>query len=247
MNYTIIAHRGWSGQYPENTLISIKQGLSHPLVKMIEIDVQLSSDGVPIIIHDYTLERTTNGTGFVGNYTLKELKQLDAGSWYSQKYRNERIPTLEEVFQLFKPFSNQGKKLNLEIKKGGNFYPGIEKKVASLIKQYGLEKSIVITSFNHESIRLFSRIAPDIQRGLLIYGVPVLTHKLLRYTRSTLLSMCYPYLTPEFIKPWLNKGVQCMAWTIDDPRHMQQILSIDARIMICTNHPERFNVLFSPK
>lgn len=234
----IVAHRGWSGQYPENTLLSIKKGLNHPIVNMIEMDVQLSRDGVPVIIHDYTLERTTNGTGFVGNKTFKELKKLDAGSWFSKNYKQETIPSLEEVFQAFKPFSFQGKKLNLEIKRGGDFYPEIEKKVVSLIQHYGLEDSIIITSFNHETVRTFSQIEPEIKRGLLIYGVPVLTYELLHYTCSSLLSMCYPYLTTTFIKPILDQGIQCIAWTINDPQHMKQIASMDSRIAICTNHPE---------
>ena len=236
----IVAHRGWSGHYPENTILSIKKGLNHPIVNMIEMDVQLSRDGVPVIIHDYTLERTTNGTGFVGNHTLLELKKLDAGSWFSNEYNKETIPSLEEVFQAFKPFSNRGKKLNLEIKRGGDFYQGIEKKVVSLIQRYRLENSILITSFNHETIHTFSQVGPDITRGLLIYGVPVLTHELLQYTGSTLLSMSYPYLTSTFIKPLLNQGIQCIAWTVDDPHHMKQIASLDSRIAICTNHPERF-------
>lgn len=236
----IVAHRGWSGQYPENTLLSIERGLYHPVVNIIEMDVQLSRDGIPIIIHDYTLERTTNGSGFVGNHTLQELKKLDAGSWFSQKYCHERIPTLEEVFQVFIPFAKQGKKLNLEIKRGGDFYPEIEKKVVSLIQRYGLEDAILITSFNHETVRTFSLVGPEITRGLLIYGVPVLIHELLHYTGSTLLSMCYPYLTSSFIKPLLNQGIQCIAWTVNDPQHIKQISSLDARIAICTNHPERF-------
>ncbi|WP_051330968.1 glycerophosphodiester phosphodiesterase family protein [Aneurinibacillus terranovensis] len=97
MKNACIAHRGWSGRAPENTLAAIKKAIYHPAIDGIEIDVQMSLDGVPVVIHDYTLERTTTGTGYVGSYTLTELKKLDAGTWFSSSFAGETIPTLEEV------------------------------------------------------------------------------------------------------------------------------------------------------
>lgn len=243
MQNPCVAHRGWSGLYPENTLLAIEKALQHPNVDCVEMDVQMSHDGIPIILHDYTLERTTNGCGWVGNYSLKELKKLDAGSWFSPTYAGEPLPTLQEVLSLFRPFAKQGKKLNLEIKRGADFYPGMEEKVLTLIRRYSLESSIILTSFNHETIRTFSQLAPEISKGLLIYGYPVLVEELLTYTGSSLLSMNYPYLTPSFIKPLLNLGIGCIAWTVDDPSHMKKVASVDHRIALCTNHPER---IFTP-
>jgi glycerophosphoryl diester phosphodiesterase len=231
-----IAHRGWSSRAPENTLASIRMAMNCPCVSMIEMDVQLSKDGVPVIIHDYTLERTTNGKGYVGEKTLTELKRLDAGAWFHPSFVGEKVPTLEEVLQTVK-----GRvKLNLEIKRAGDWYPGIEGKVVELLRRYQMTSETVITSFNHDTIRAFSRLAPDIRTGLLIEGLPVLIEELLNFTGATCLSMCFPYLTSVWVKPLLEKGIDFIAWTVDDPQEMRKLMKLDSRIAICTNHPDRF-------
>jgi glycerophosphoryl diester phosphodiesterase len=231
-----IAHRGWSGQAPENTIAAIRMAANHPEIEMIEVDVQMSRDGVPVIIHDYVLDRTTNGSGKIGYFTLEELKKLDAGSWFSTTYAGETIPTLEEVLQ-----ETEGKaQLNLEIKRGGDWYPDIEKKVAELIHKYDSESDIVITSFNHETIHTFAKVAPAIKTGLLIYGYPVLLEELLAYTGASALSMGYDYLTESLVRTSFDRGIDIIAWTIDEPQDMKNIASLDERIAICTNHPDRW-------
>jgi glycerophosphoryl diester phosphodiesterase len=236
LNNVCVAHRGWSGQAPENTLAAIKMAANHPDIAMLEIDVQLSRDGIPVIVHDYTLERTTNGAGKVGDFTLKELKELDAGSWFSTAAAGEAIPTLEEVLQ-----ETRGKvKLNLEIKRGGDWYPGIEKKVADLVRQYAMESDVIMTSFNHETIHTLSKIAPGIKTGLIIYGYPALVEELLAYTRASILSMGYQYITDNLVQSCLNHGVDLIAWTINEPEDMQKIARMGEQIAICTNYPERW-------
>lgn len=107
----VIAHRGFSGQAPENTLASFQKAVELGS-DMIELDVRFSKDGQVVVIHDDTIDRTTNGRGKVADYTLKELKQFDAGSWFAPQFSGERIPTLKEVLELVK-----GKVLvNIEIK-----------------------------------------------------------------------------------------------------------------------------------
>ncbi|WP_027417080.1 glycerophosphodiester phosphodiesterase [Aneurinibacillus terranovensis] len=230
------AHRGWSSRAPENTLAAIKMAANEPDISMIEIDVQMSKDGIPVVIHDYTVDRTTNGTGRVGALTLEELKKLDAGSWFNSAYAGEMVPTLEEVLR-----ETMGKvKLDIEIKRAGDWYPGIEIKVAELVRRYEMVSDIMITSFNHETIHTFAKIAPDIKTGNLIYGFPVLVDEVLDYTKASVLSMGYEYLTEEFVRPLLNRGVEFVAWTIDDPKYMREIASMDERIVICTNYPERW-------
>ncbi|UOF90941.1 glycerophosphodiester phosphodiesterase [Fodinisporobacter ferrooxydans] len=236
MKNSCIAHRGWSGLAPENTLAAFKKTMDTPKIDMIELDVQLSRDGIPVVIHDYTLERTTNGSGDVSSFTLQELKRLDAGSWFSESFADERIPTLEEVFQLVKG----NKRLNIEIKRAGDRSSGIEQTIADLVRAYNMESSVIVTSFNHESIRNLLTIAPEIKRGLIIYGMPILLQELLKDTGAAVLSMCYPYLTESFVRPLLDQDLDIIAWTIDQPEHMQQIAKLDERIGICTNHPERW-------
>ncbi|WP_018130285.1 glycerophosphodiester phosphodiesterase [Effusibacillus pohliae] len=236
MNNPCIAHRGWSGKAPENTFSAIRKAIEHPDIDMIELDVQMSRDGIPVLMHDYTLERTTNGSGPVGAYTLQELKKLDAGAWFGEEFAGETIPALEEVLQMVKG----KKKLNIEIKRAGGIYHGIEERVVALVHKYEMQSSVIITSFNHETIRELSRLAPDLKRGLIIYGLPVLVNEQLEATGATILSMCYPYLTKEFVYPLLDRGIECIAWTIDNPEHMQQVAMIDDRIAICTNNPDRW-------
>lgn len=132
----VIGHRGASALLPENTMESLKLAFNTHGADMIEFDVHLSRDGIPVVIHDETLERTTNGQGEVAKHTLKELKALDAGYWFdpakssdfSQRGRNIEIPTLEEVFQEF-----PGKKLAIEIKASSS---ELTRKVLDLVEKH---------------------------------------------------------------------------------------------------------------
>lgn len=236
MRNPCMAHRGWSGIAPENTMSAIRLATDHPEIDMIEIDVQMSRDGVPVIFHDYTLERTTNGSGWVGEHTLRELKQLDAGSWFAPEFTGETIPTLEEVFQ----WIGDKKAINLEIKRAGGLYPDIVRCVTDLIQKFGLETSVVITSFHHETVREVSLLAPNIKTGLIIYGMPMLLDEQLAASGATILSMSDPYLTESFVRTFLDRGIEVYAWTIDHPEHMKRVAAMDERIKICTNHPDRW-------
>ncbi|WP_139488302.1 glycerophosphodiester phosphodiesterase [Brevibacillus dissolubilis] len=232
-----MAHRGWSGQAPENTLAAITKALHHPQVDGIEFDVQLSRDGVPIVIHDFTLERTTNGRGLVHEHTFAELRALDAGSWYGPEFAGERIPTLEEVL-----IANTGKKLlNIELKKMGmNEQNGIEAKVIELIRRYELEQHVVVTSFNHESVRKVKELAPDLRVGPIIYGYPTMIPEQIKHIGASLVSMAYHYLTPELVHNLTTAGIGLVAWTIDESAHMAMTAELSEGIQICTNHPDRW-------
>ena len=142
-----IAHRGFSGKYPENTLIAFKKAIELE-ADMIELDITLSKDKIPIVIHDDTLERTTNGNGKVRATASNKLKLLDAGSWKNPKFHEERIPTLEEVLRLIKKSKID---LNIEIKSSAfekkHSTSCIELQTLNLIQKYKLMNRIVISSF----------------------------------------------------------------------------------------------------
>ena len=143
----IAAHRGFSAQYPENTMAAFKAAV-HNKAQMIELDVTLSRDDAVVVIHDNTVDRTTNGTGRVNRLTLAEIKQLDAGSWFKPQFFQERIPTLEEVLQAFK---NKAL-INIEIKADG--FASIEspavlaKKVVALVAEQQMKDQVLISSFS---------------------------------------------------------------------------------------------------
>jgi glycerophosphoryl diester phosphodiesterase len=142
----IIAHRGYRAKYPENTLAAFSAALDIG-VKMIELDVMLTRDRKMVVIHDATLERTTDGHGQVNSYTLQELKELDAGSWFHPRFAGERLPALDEVLDLV----SDRTLLNIEIK--SNAYEAhhppdaIEKQVVELVRRKNALTSVLISSF----------------------------------------------------------------------------------------------------
>lgn len=119
-----IAHRGYSSQAPENTLSAIELALKNQQIYGIEIDVQLTRDSIPVVIHDFVVDRVTDGNGFVKDYEYNDLKKLDAGSWFDDNFKTEKIPTLEEVLELI----GNKKKIIIEIKSNGYEYQDIDKK-----------------------------------------------------------------------------------------------------------------------
>ena len=158
-----IAHRGFSGRYPENTMLAFEKALEAG-AEGIEFDVHLTKDGQLVIIHDELLDRTTDGKGLVADCTLEELRRLDASAGYKGVYGVNRIPTLEEYYRLI-----QGRDCytNIELKTGVIWYPGIEEKVLEVIDGFGRRKDTVISSFNHFSILRMKELAPDLVCGFL--------------------------------------------------------------------------------
>lgn len=142
----VIAHRGDSQNFPENTLAAIQAAVAAG-VPMIEIDVMFSHDRKLVVIHDATLERTTNGQGAVNDFSMEALKQLDAGSWFSSKFADERLPELYEVLDLV----NGQARLNIEIKAQAyeHHHPpdAIEIQIVELLKQKNMQDSVLISSF----------------------------------------------------------------------------------------------------
>ena len=126
----VFAHRGYSAKYPENTMAAFKAALKFN-VDGIELDVHETKDGALVVIHDEKVNRTTNGKGYVKDYTLKQIKELDAGSWFNKNFKGEKIPTLKEVLQLVKP---TGKIVNIELKSNIIPYDGMDLKVVELIR-----------------------------------------------------------------------------------------------------------------
>ncbi|MDH4617514.1 glycerophosphodiester phosphodiesterase family protein [Brevibacillus sp. AY1] len=230
-----MAHRGWSGKAPENTMAAIRLALAEPAIGGMEIDVQLSRDGVPVLIHDFTLDRTTSGSGLVMDHTLEELRQLDAGIWFDEKFAGEHIPTLEEALQAVKGRCT----LNIELKATSDMYPGIAEKVLELLERYEMKDEVYITSFDHDLIRQVRQLDAQVVTGLIVLGRPVLMLEQLEAAGANILSMGYPYLTRELACEALEKGYKVIAWTIDEPRDMQIVMSWHPEVQVCTNHPDR--------
>ena len=159
----LYAHRGASMVCPENTMAAFRQAL-HENAYGIELDVQLSKDGEMIVIHDPTIERTTNGTGAVKDLTVSELKHFDAGSWFNEAFSGETIPLLEEVLVWMKETQLV---LNIELK---IYHPdtGIEQAILDIIHRHQLKDRIVLSSFNLDALKKCRKLDDSISLALLI-------------------------------------------------------------------------------
>lgn len=157
------AHRGYSGKYPENTMLAFRKAMEAG-ADGIELDVQLTRDGEPVIIHDELVDRTTDGTGRVKDFTLAELQALDASYIYTGQYGRNPIPTLREYCEFVKDLPIV---TNIEMKTGVYEYLGMEEKVWAMIQEYHLEEKVIISSFNHFTILRMREIAPKLKYGFL--------------------------------------------------------------------------------
>ncbi len=231
----IMAHRGWSSRAPENTLAAIKLAADEDWINSIEIDVQLSKDGVPVIIHDFHVERTTNGRGFVNELTLKELRKFDAGSWFSPKFKGEKIPTLEEVLKLCK----ERKRLNIELKTAGEMYRGLAEEVVRLVEKFQMGNEVIVTSFDHEKLKQVRQLTSNIEIGLIIEGNPPLLDEQLSYIKANTISMSFRFLTPYIVDHHLNSGRKIVVWTPNSLEEITFVKQMSEKIEVCTNYPER--------
>ncbi|KAA8999808.1 glycerophosphodiester phosphodiesterase [Paenibacillus spiritus] len=239
-NNPCVAHRGFSGKAPENTLAAIRMALELPYVTWLEIDVQLSRDGVPVVIHDYSLDRTTNGHGRVKEMDYANLRRLDAGSWKSKSYRGEKIPSLEEVLEL----AAGRAKLNIELKNVGRPYPDLERRVTELIASKGMREEVVLTSFDAPTLRRLRDSAPDFRTGLIFdarWSSPV---RPMQQLGCSFLSIKGARLNTALARFLTQRGAEVMAWTVDKPESMRRLADIHSDIMICTNRPDLWGETF---
>ena len=156
------AHRGASGYAPENTLDAFRKAVEMG-ADGIELDVQMTKDGELVVIHDETIDRVSNGKGWVKNYTYEELKKFNFNKTHLE-YTKEEIPTLEQVYLLIKPTNLT---INVEIKTGIVFYPGIEERVLELTERLGMKERVIYSSFNHYTIRKIKELDPQAKTGML--------------------------------------------------------------------------------
>jgi glycerophosphoryl diester phosphodiesterase len=239
----VAGHRGASGHAPENTLVAFRKAKELGAT-WIEFDVQLSADGIPIILHDDTLARTTN----LGQQlrptalTLSQLKDLDAGSWFSAEFAGEKIPTLEEVFAEF------GEKLglNIEIKSTPGFEGdnGIEQKIADLVRQYKLEDSALISSFDAGRLASLNRYDPGLRLAFIYEGRPdlypadfdpIVTAKSFN---SVALHPPFRIVDQSLVERTHANGLNLNAWTVNEIPDMERMVALGLDT-ITTNYPDR--------
>ena len=162
----VVAHRGISGKAPENTLASFALACETPGIDMIELDVRLSKEKEVMVLHDRTLQRTSTGNGAARNYTVAEIKEFDAGSWFDRAFSTERIPTLREVLTLV----NKRRWINIELK-SDFFFPEkpelLERRVLETVGELECDECVMYSSFNHRMMANIKRFNPKAITGVL--------------------------------------------------------------------------------
>lgn len=208
----IWAHRGCSMKYPENTLEAFEAAAKISGITGIELDVQLTSDNELVVIHDETVDRVTNGTGNVKDFSLKTLKALKIGAGDKQY---TTIPTLKEVLELLKPYCEKnGLLINIELKTSVVRYEGIEQKTCDLVKSYHLEKYIVYSSFLPESVDLIKKIDPTAQTGILAETLD----DCMLYAKIVRADALHPYIgSLGYVLPKEFSKMPVRAWNVEEP------------------------------
>lgn len=228
----ILGHRGASGIAPENTKSAFMKALQIG-ADGIEFDVHLTKDKKLVVIHDERVDRTTNGIGYVKDLTLKEIKRLDAGSYFSPKFAGEKILTLEEALEL----TQSSKLISIEIKNVIIKYKNIEREVINTIKKMNLESKVICSSFNHYSIALIKQLSPEIKTGLLY--VATLYQPWIYATRMRVEAIHPHYysVSSEIVNVCHDNNIKVNVWTVDAKDAIKQMISNQVDTII-TNYPE---------
>ena len=228
------AHRGFSGEYPENTMLAFRKAIEAG-AQGIELDVHFTKDKEVVIIHDETIDRTTDGKGEVESFAYDELCRFNAYVRFEGKYDFQKIPTLREYFELVKPVD--GFLTNIELKTGINEYPGIEKAILKIIDEFGLRDRIIISSFNHFSVKRFKEIAPDVKCGFLEESRIIDFGAYAKKYGVEFIHPLYKCLTKDVFDEVYSNGIGINTWTVNDENAVRYLVKNNVNAVI-GNYPD---------
>ena len=218
----VIAHRGASLYAPENTIAAFELAVEMG-ADAIELDTMLTADGTPIVIHDHSLKRTTDGSGSVSSKTIAEIKRLDAGSGFDVKYSGEKIPTLEEVF------SAVGKNvlINVELKNYASPFDGLPETVVDIVRKKDLSHRVLLSSFNPIALIKAKKASPEIRRAAVIGGGPKFVRSFIEaFTEYSALHLEVSLVNQEIVNKHHADGFKVNVWTINEEAEMIELISI---------------------
>lgn len=239
----VIAHRGFSGAAPENTLAAIESAIELG-ADMVEFDVTVSADGELVVIHDPTLKRTTNGRGMVMEKTLEELQQLDAGSWFGPEFAGEVIPTLDQVLER----TNGRVLLNIEIKSEA-VIASISAKVARLVSETGMVDKVVVSSFSPLALEQIRTHAPDIRTASLFNrkihrGID--PAKIVAEVGAGSFNINRRFLTKSMLHSCQKKDIPVAVYTVNRKRDMRYLIDNGIHALF-TDYPDRLMEVLAEK
>lgn len=227
----IFAHRGVSARYPENTMRSFEAALGTGC-DGIELDVQMSSDGELVVIHDETVDRTTDGSGRVRDMSLAQLRELDASAAFAGEYGRNPIPTLDEYLDLV---TGTGVVTNIELKNGVYRYPGMEERLVAMIRARGLERRAIFSSFNHQSASACARLCPEAEIAFIESAWLLGAGAYCKAHGAAYLNPRHSFLTTENAAELAAHGVRAQAWTVDDPAEVRRLAALGVDSIIAND------------
>lgn len=240
----VIAHRGFSGVAPENTLTAFQKAIEIGS-DMIEFDIHLSKDGKVVVLHDETLERTTNGQGRVVDYTLKELKKFDAGSWFAPNFSGDKIPTLKEVLELAK-----GRVLvNIEIKNpthGKYEITELAEQALVEVKKAGMIRHVIFSSFNPASLEWIQKKEPRVWVALLFHRPWNSITEVTGGKDYSVLNLRNIHLTKQKTRRIHEEGIKVNVYTVNSEEELGQFVNWGVNGLI-TNYPDRLISILKAK
>jgi glycerophosphoryl diester phosphodiesterase len=230
-----IAHRGASGNFPENTRLAFEKAID-ARADMIELDCQLSQDGHVVVFHDERLLRTARARGMVREKSLEELKKLDIGAWKKKAFRGQRILTLEETLEIV-----AGKvDLCLDIKQFVGSQPGIEIKLLFILSHYSYLDQTIFSSFNYSCLARIRELAPEARIGLIHgSGVKEDPFAVADEIGAASIHVQREFASRNFLERAWEAGLDVHVWTVNDPRDMQAFSSLGVQGLV-SDFPERF-------
>lgn len=236
----VAAHRGWKSSYPENTLLAFQKALELG-VDMIELDLRLSKDGIVVVIHDATLDRTTNGSGMVSSHTLAELKQCDAGGWFKPEFEGLEIPTFEEFCQLLQQYPDV--LLNVEIKPAPDAIEAADQAIRILEKFDCISRSVftcfdaAVLSYIHEAYNLKTQGFPGEKMSNFVSGQSG------TYSNMWAVGIEMSLLTPEIVQEFQGRGIMVWSYCPDVAVQVQYSLECGVTGMTCNDPQPAMQIL----
>lgn len=234
----VIAHRGYSSCFPENTMAAF-EGACELGVDYIELDVQLSKDGIPVLFHDTDMKRLTGQKGLISDYTYEELQAFDVGSWFSADFAGEQIPTLRDALEYIQ---TQSCKVYLELKDCGQI-PGFEESIVEVVNSTGMQNRVVYASFNYEYLKKIKEI--DMNSAIL-YNTKSDKKTLVQKYPAEFYGLYLESATADLIDVIHEAGSMAFAWTVTTPEEMTNLMEIGIDGIV-TNDPGRAMVVRYPE
>jgi len=223
--FIVIAHRGASAYAPENTIPAFQKAVEME-AEMVELDVLISKDGVPVVFHDAKLDKKSNGSGLVSDYTLSELKELDAGSWFSNEFNGIKIPTLDEVLG----YAKDKISVNIEIKTEAvtdKYEGGVVHRSVELVKKQGMQEYVIFSSFDYRAIKQVKTHAPGMSAALLYEETQSgkkSPSQLTAEYKTDAFNCSYRQLSKKWMNSLKKSGIPVFVYTVNEEKRMEKLI-----------------------